>query len=291
MREILRAFRRSPKPRIGVAFLARGFHENWKHAFARFVASYQSFPAGIPHRLYVIYKGYRDAQHLAEGQTCFSVLTHVPIQTDDGGFDIGCYQRVAREMSEEFVCFLNTKSEILSPDWLLKLAAHLDRPSVGLVGNSGSYESIRFKIPTIPGFPNPHIRTNAFLMRRALFSQIADSFTIRTKDDGWRFECGADGLSRQLLRRGLEILVVGRNGEPYGVSHWPVSKTYRSVNATPLIGDDAFRAFREADCIARRDMAAITWGPPAEEARVRAGLAYQGEQETVESPVPKEIAA
>ena len=116
----------APEPRIGVAFLARGLHPDWQQAFRRFAVSYKNFPAGIPHRLYVIFKGYGDAAHLAEGQSYFVDLRHVPIYTDDAGFDIGCYRRAAQEMREELVCFLNTKSEILCADWLRKLAENLD---------------------------------------------------------------------------------------------------------------------------------------------------------------------
>jgi len=264
--------------RIGVAFLARGFHPSWQHAFQRFVTSYKNFPTGIPHRLYVIYKGYHDAEHLAEGQSCFADLPHTEIHTDDSGFDIGCYQRAARDMREELVCFLNTKSEVLCANWLRNLAKHLARPGVGLVGNTGSYESLHYKIPTIPQFPNPHIRTNAFLIRRTLFTGIAARFDIRTKTDGWMFESGPDGLSRQVVREGLQLLVVGRAGKAYESSSWPESNTYRTANAAPLIGDDTYREFLAGDPVFRRDEAAITWGTPAEEAQVRAS--YTGRPET-----------
>jgi hypothetical protein len=40
------------------------------------------------------------------------------------------------------VCFFNTFSEILSDNWLRKMAEHYRRPGVGAVGFTGSYESL-----------------------------------------------------------------------------------------------------------------------------------------------------
>ena len=208
----------------------------------------------------MVFKGYSDAEHLAEGQSYFEDLPHVPIHTHDAGFDIGCYQRVAHEMREELVCFLNTKSEILCANWLRYLAYHLDRPGVGLVGNTGSYESLHCLIPAIREFPNPHIRTNAFLIRRQLFSRIADRFDIRTKIDGWMFECGPDGLSQQVLREGMQLLVIDRRGDAHHISHWQESGTYCTPNSAPLIGDDTYRKYLVDDPAGRRDKAASVWG-------------------------------
>ncbi|MFW8646000.1 glycosyltransferase family A protein [Rhizobium beringeri] len=62
-----------------------------------------------------------------------------------------------------------------------------------------------------PHFPNPHIRSNAFLVKRD------DLLAIPLEDKGkmaaCRFESGKEGLSMHLLRQGLDILVVGADGK------------------------------------------------------------------------------
>lgn len=272
------------EPSIAVAFLARGLHPEWQHAFRRFVVSYQRFAARQPHRLYVIFKGFRDEAHLREGAEFFAELEYAPIHTVDAGFDIGCYQRVAAQLDEELVCFLNTKSEILTANWLQKLSRALSGPGVGLVGNTGSYESLYCQLPSVPPFPNPHIRTNAFLMRRDLFLEIAGRFTIATKDDGWMFECGPESLTRQVLARGLQALMVDRDGVGYAAEEWQASNTYRTPTAAPLVGDDAYRRFAAADESERRALAAITWGPLADEARVRSGLPLDERSGALDAP-------
>jgi hypothetical protein len=186
-------------------------------------------------------------------------------------------------MREEFVCFLNTKSEICCVDWLSNLAQHLVRPGVGLVGNTGSYESAHHIDPTIPEFPNPHIRTNAFLIRRELFSRIVDPFEIRTKLDGCMVECGPNGLSQQVLREGLQLLVIDRNGQAFEPARWEKSGTYCTRDPAPLIGDDTYRKFLAADSEGRRDLTALIWGPPAEEARVRARYKEEAEKKQRET--------
>jgi len=127
-------------------------------------------------------------------------------------------------------------------------------------------------------FPNPHIRTNAFLIRRELFSRIADRFEMRTQKDGWMFECGPDGLSQQVLREGLQLRVVDRKGQGYEPPQWELSKTHCTPGAIPLIGDDTYRTYLAADLATKRDMTATVWGPAAAEARVRARQRRQEEK-------------
>jgi hypothetical protein len=249
------------RPPIGVAFLARGRHDEWRDAFQRFIASYERCPVGIRHRLYVIFKGFVDDGHLRAGEDLFAHLRHVPIHLDDDGFDIGAYKKAAERMREEFVCFLNTKSEILVDGWLRKLAARLAEPGVGLVGNTGSFESHHPLYPVFPEFPNVHIRTNGFLLRRDLFRAVAAGFDIRSKYDAWMFESGPDSLSRQIVRQGLKIAVVGRDGEAYEPSRWPMSRTYRSTNDNVLIADDDYRSFPKAEATARETLVRNVWGP------------------------------
>jgi SEC-C motif len=248
--------------KVGLVFLARGLHDQWQHAFQRFIHSYDRFATGTSHRLYVVFKGYTSAEHQREAERMFLRIDHVPIHTHDRDFDIGAYKRAAGQISEPMVCFLNSKSEILCADWLRKMTDNLERPGVGLVGNTGSFASIGSIYPAFPDFPNIHIRTNAFLLRRDLFCAIADTFDIRSKYDCWMFESGPNSLTRQVLRKGLKSLVVGRDGRGYEPSQWPQSETYRSrTNANVLIADDEYRAFPKYDRAMQVHKVDVTWGP------------------------------
>ncbi len=97
----------------------------------------------------------------------FDGLPFEAIETDDLSFDLGAYADALRSVGEDHICFLNTNSEINAPFWLAKLLRNLDTPGVGMVGATGSFESLHYINRLFPAYPNPHLRTNAFAMRRS----------------------------------------------------------------------------------------------------------------------------
>jgi hypothetical protein len=74
-------------------------------------------------------------------------------------------------------------------------------------------------------YPNPHIRTNAFMIERKLFLSLKSSAFI-SKHDVYKFESGRKSLTRQILASGLKPIVVGRNGTMYEISEWRSSSTF-----------------------------------------------------------------
>ena len=64
------------------------------------------------------------------------------IDLSDRGYDLQAYLRTAMILPHEFVCFLNSHSEIMADDWLRKLHAPLCDTNVGVAGATASYESI-----------------------------------------------------------------------------------------------------------------------------------------------------
>jgi hypothetical protein len=73
--------------------------------------------------------------------------------------------------------------------------------------------------------PNPHIRTNAFMIRRDLFLSLRAA-TFRRKIDAYKFESGRHSMTKQIIARGLRPLVVDRSGEVYEISEWKSSSTF-----------------------------------------------------------------
>src|SRR5207253_8721145 len=122
------------------------------------------------------------------------------------------YLIAVNEIVEDRVCFLNTHTELLAPAWLEKLALHLDRIDVGLVGATGSFESLSMIGPRFPAFPNLHLRSTGVMIERELFTSILGGTIIRDKLDAFSVESSSDSLTRRILARGLKVLLVGRNG-------------------------------------------------------------------------------
>jgi hypothetical protein len=233
---------------------------------ARFAASYRQHAAGIDHRLVVIFKFGNDAD-LARLRAPLAGLEFESISLPGQGLDVAAYRRAVDLVDATYVCFLNSNSEVLATDWLAHLARHAAAPGVGLVGATGSCEatgqtvfrSIVSRGQMVP-FPNPHVRSNAFMLARDLARELDWPFG-QTKTEAWQFEGGPCSLTRQVDERGLDVLVVGRDGVAYPRERWYESATFRSGDqANLLIADNRTREYAQASPAERQRLAALAWG-------------------------------
>ena len=333
--------------RVAVIYLAR--RAEGIEPFQRFAESYQRHPAGFEHELVVLYKGFENAADLAAAKTAFAGIPHTAMQLPDTGLDIGSYIAATERIDHEAACYFNTFSEISAPNWLRFLHQHLAQESVGIVGATGSYESLysswrllnhviwitqgkglpfsqklydhfhyildfhspgwcarrpkpqgqsflnrliknyrrqrklRRMLPQLVGatepqwqatlqpgqtwahiadfpvFPNPHIRSNAFMVRRR--DILARPHAIHTKDDACRFESGPDGLTATLRQAGLRAVVVDRTGRGFDVPDWVKSRTFRREGQEDLlVRDNQTKQFDEMTEGAKQSHILMTWG-------------------------------
>lgn len=244
-----------------VCFLARGATAGWRAALARFIDSYRCFAAGIDHTLCVLFKGFTSITDYDEARQMFAEVSHEAFDLPDDSLDIGAYLQVSRMLEQDQVLMLNTHSELLSPNWLLKLDGNLALPGVGLVGATGSYELSPLEPCRRRQTPNTHIRSNAFMIDRRLLLELAGHNVIRSKEDAFNFESGPDSLTRRVQARSLDVLVVGRNGRGYSPKFWPRSDTFRlGTQANLLIGDNQTRTYATSTWPKKRSAAAAAWG-------------------------------
>ena len=139
-------------------------------------------------------------------------------------------------LDAEHLCFVNSESVPLAEGWLAALAAAVREPGVGAVGATGSYEATRSRLPLRrrrwPAFPNPHLRTNAFMISSEVMRDLRWP-DVTSKREAWELESGWRGMTRQLWYRGLQTLVVGRDHRAYSRSTGPRAR--RSAAATRRI--------------------------------------------------------
>jgi hypothetical protein len=325
---------------FGVVYLARC--EEGNDAFSRFIHSYKNYPAGRDHDLIVIYKGFAQRKDLLQARAVFDDIPHIGVELDDVGFDIGSYVETSRRVHNKYLVFLNSFTELVSPGWLAKMSAHVERDGVGIAGAMGSYESLfdsfglinqvikscnrlsmpydrtihqhwdfiiskhcqgwidSAKLPSaaapanrvwaainrsvnravirlwwiaytgpgmpfaayrqFPGFPNPHIRSNGFMVSRERLSRFGLG-RFAEKLDACAFESGTNSLTSQLRREGLAAVVVGHDGRGYDVPDWPTSGTFRlGSQANLLLNDNQSRAYAEMSPESRETLARMTWG-------------------------------
>jgi len=273
---------------ITVAYLARC--ADGVAPVQRFLTAYRLLPAGLPHRLLIAAKGWDTASDLKHlDQSLAGIRTDVTYLPDDG-FDLGAYRRILPECHGHRVLFLNTHSEPLVPNWLSLIVRHAAPGR--LIGTTASWNSHRpDRLTAYPSwghlkprirsrlwrawlgfreawldlggynaFPNPHIRTNGFLLSPE-FHHVVLSWPIPAdKSTCYRLESGLAGLSAQVLASGGSLWCAGADGRVHAVEHWPGAGIFCSQQQQHLIiADNQTRDYASATQERRRLLRWYTW--------------------------------
>jgi len=209
-----------------------------------FVQSYIQHPAGLPHDLVVVYSGFGNSDvRISSFEHVLETIPHKVLYMAQSQIDLESYFAAAKCLDYEYFCFLNSRSRILAGNWLAFMYSHARMPGVGIVGATGSYEST-FSVKPRPGrwlhfprFPNPHIRTTAFMMSAANIHRLRLPHSL-SRPGALRLESGRSGITRQLLDSGLTALIIGKDGHGYDVRDWPSSKTFRQGEQENLLVAD-----------------------------------------------------
>src|SRR5882724_1969404 len=96
-----------------------------------------------------------------------------------------------------------------------------------------------------PPFPNPHIRSNGFMVKRAHLLPFFNTRRRMSKHDSYLFESGAASLTRQIQSKKLKAVTVNNSGNIFDVEQWPQSQTFRlGKQRRLLIHDNQSRNFQ-----------------------------------------------
>jgi hypothetical protein len=257
--------------------------------FRRFLESYGIHRSGLKHDLLIIFQGSFRRSGLSEYHKLLDGYGYKSMFRHNVGYDIRAYWSAAGKFNYEYFCFLNSHSIILDDDWLEKMYSHIIVKNVGLVGPTGSWESpysISLMGPSekkrpfyrailspywwriwqeiykyyYDPFPNYHIRTSAFMISRELINRIRCNF-FYNKASTVRFECGKSGLSKQIMKMNLRLLVVGKDGIGYEKEEWYNSNTFRKGNQENLlILDKHTNDYLTSDIERRKLLSRLAWG-------------------------------
>jgi N-acetylglucosaminyl-diphospho-decaprenol L-rhamnosyltransferase len=205
-------------------------------------------------------------------------IPHRLIELERPLTDLAAYGQAAIRLEHEWLCLVNSYGVILADSWLGHLARATKQPGVGIAGATGSWESqaewrrgapagwprqlsaVRAARRDYPRFPNPHIRTTAFLLRRQTALELGlDKAT--DKRTAYLLESGHNGIARHLSERGERAVIVGRDGRLYEFDEWPVSHTYRSgEQENLLVADNRTNDWQAASPRMRRQLSRDAWG-------------------------------
>lgn len=264
-----------------------------------FLRSYKLYNSGIPHKLIILFNGFESKSETTE---FISIIEKTQIKCEilftKEKLDITSYFDAANQLKSEYVLFLNTYSVLLTENWCKTYYEYIIRPDVGVVGSTGAlgdfshtddYYSrvqnvLRFKLKFVDlkkiiyfrfnYYPKvlPHLRTNAFMIKRELFlnlkyKKIRPFFLNYFKDlsksklTSLCFEHGNYSLTNQLLLRGLKPIIVGKNGFGYELDQWLSSNTFWiNKQENLIISDNQTKKFEDADLENKKLMTYSAWG-------------------------------
>ena len=274
-----------------------------------FLESYKQNSGGIEHDLLILFKGFEREKELQEYRLVLEPFKYKELHVPDEGFDITAYFAVPRSFDYKYYCFLNSFSVILDTEWLLKMYQHISRDGVGMVGASGSYQSLgddpfhnqwkqlikeaipNSKYPRLRNyrlgrldwilryiikdvikawrfrhfdpFPNFHIRSNGFIVREDIIKNIVCP-KIRSKMDAYKCESGRRSITKQIMKLGKVVLVIGKDGKAYEKEDWWKSNVFwRGSQENLLISDNQTRAYAESDLSHKIHFSHSAWGANA----------------------------
>ena len=234
-----------------------------------FISSYTLNASGIEHELFILFNGYSNESELIifEDFLATSIIEYRILKSHEK-FDIGSYFFAASQINHKYLVFLNTYSRILHPNWLSHLYTTVQNSNVGVVGCTGAWGDfggnhihfgsnlfkrifswIIFRYNFYPHV-KPHLRTNAFLIDREVFLSLRYydpkpywlSFLKHgpkeSKLKTFCFEHGNDSMTNQILKKGLNVMIVDKNGKSYSIANWKESNTFWHGEQENLIIQD-----------------------------------------------------
>jgi len=264
-----------------------------------FLNSYTVKKAGIEHKLVILFNGHQTYEEI---DPFLEILNSSDIKFEyiisPHKFDIGSYFYAAANLSTEYVAFVNTYSRILHDNWLLYLYQNLTKTGVGCVSATGSwsdyhhndeymsiisdFRSLNFSINKLKKailyrfnffpFVKPHLRTNAFIIKRIIFLKLKFSlvkpivlnwFTnySGTKLKSLCFEHGNNSLTSQIIGMGLKPLLVNKLGKGYEIERWREAATFwTSSQQNLLVSDNQTMKYELADKEQKKALAYAAWG-------------------------------
>jgi hypothetical protein len=259
-----------------------------------FVKSYKEHSAGVPHQLTIIFNGV----HTDEDYQPFLKIAEDELENRftyfilEKGQDIDAYLFVTRKLKSDYLFFLNTYSRILAENWLRKFVKAFEDPQIGLVSATASamsyYSAVfqknswkwyrkqslfdefrKYKLMIkallywrflFKPFPNYHIRTNAFMIKRETMLRIQCPL-LDSKFKAYLFESGHMSLTNQVLKMNLSVRMMDRNGQLYEMKDWAhVPVFWNDKQQLLLIKDNQTNKYASALPEEQQFMSYLAWG-------------------------------
>tara|TARA_B100000579_G_C22825950_1_gene853137 strand:- start:412 stop:1221 length:810 start_codon:yes stop_codon:yes gene_type:complete len=247
----------------------------------KFIDHYKQHDPGVDHELLICFKNFNKNDPIFEIQELKELkFTKFFDYKNYNDYDWGSYRRIASNFEDKIIFFMNCHSFPIVNNWL-KIFIDNYRPKT-LLGPGASNESMvqsalngihsnkKFKsflyalsnFVDFPLFPNPHIRSNCFMLSSKDFLNLKLSNKYRFNKKGtWINESGRNGMTNQLKKKNFKVFVVNAEGKLFDEKNWIKSSTYALNNQKKLIVSDKFsRIYEELSEEEKFKYTKLVWG-------------------------------
>lgn len=244
----------------------------------KFLKSYKKFKAGSKHKLVVCFKQLSKK----ELNKRISLLKRIdyfidPIDVND--HEWGSFKRISQIYSKNYIFFMNDYSYPITSNWLKYFDKFKKKKMIiGCTASKSSnfdnsfyrsYEDNYFKAIfkiiyfffTIPRYPNPHLRINAFLIKSKDYLEFIENKKISLKIQSLALESGYNGFTNFFRKKGYKIKILNRFGKLFDLDNGFLSKTFASYNQEGLIiSDKQTRSYDKLNLYKKLKKTKQTWG-------------------------------
>lgn len=267
---------------LSVVYLAN--NKEGISSFKRFLKYYNIYKSGLKHNLIICFKNFYDEKSTARWKKVINKKIKYKLYFDDykiDDYDWGSYRRIAKNNKNKIILFLNSHSYPIKNNWLKLIAKHYAKKS--LVGCTASYASLSssffsypkyyrmnflkcliygfFNLFRFPIFPNPHIRSNAFLIKGSDFLSLKLPIIFQHKLQTNMSESGWLGMTRQLKKKKFRIILANSKGEGYLEPTWIKSGTFSYKKQDNLIiSDNRTRIYKSSSFENKKKEQKFHWG-------------------------------
>lgn len=193
----------------------------------RFLDSYHRNPPGRQHDLVVVCNG---SPVTEEARMKFSSIPRtIFLEHDNSGYDLGGFQRAAREIPCDLMVFFGVSTYFRGGGWLDRMVWAYQQHGMAQYGTMGNMGDARSRV-------HPHLRTTAFWMPPELMNGYP--IIIQRPEQRYGFEHGPNCFTSWVRQNGFPSWVVNWRTE-YNWPEWNESTNgfHRGNQSDLLVGD------------------------------------------------------
>ena len=244
----------------------------------KFLKSYKKFRAGSKHELVICFKQLTKKE-LTKRLSLIKNINYFIDPIDINDHEWGSLKRVCQFYFKNYIFFMNDYSYPITSNWLKyfnkfkknKMIIGCTASKSSNLSNSfyrnhkDNYFKALFKIIyfffKIPKFPNPHLRSTAFLIKAKDYLDFIKDKNVNFKIQSLTLESGYSGLTNFFKKKRYKIKVLNRFGNLFDLENGILSKTFASYDQEGLIiSDNQTRIYDKMSVIKKTKKRKQCWG-------------------------------